>query len=1007
MKKTILSVKRILFLAVAVCIHSTLLAQSKTVTGKVTDPSGESIIGVSVAVKGTTTGTVTNLDGEYSIGVPESNSVLVFSYIGMVTQEIVPASNILDVVLQEAAQDLDELVVIGYGVVKKRDLTGAVASLKASEIERVASNNAMEAMQGKIAGLDITKSSGAAGSGINIDLRGNRSISASNTPLILVDGVEYGSTIDLNTSDIESMEILKDASSTAIYGTRGANGVVIITTKRGLPGTGARKTRINYNGYVSANSPTNVPRVMTAEQDVRFLIEKQRYTDEKNNGNAWGTSNPADYSAQSVISGSVLDLYNQGVSVDWFDLILHNSTSQNHELSVSGGGEKTAFNFSLGYLNENGLMKNDALDRYNMKLNIDHAIADNLNIGAGILYTRRNWDRREDGVYSQLVKMHALGDIKEDQPSQLAPSHTNPLLNERENHYQNQTQSNRFFGNTFLNWEIINGLSFRTMFAADVQNTFKGIYEDYMCTGRNQSNKGTEITQQNTNKYNLTWENTLNYNKTFAGIHGLQLLAGNSVNASKSLYGITSGTSGNVHFLNAGYYDLSNIDKANLIVESEYIEQKMMSYFGRVNYKLLERYLLTASVRADGSSVLSEGNKWGYFPSVALAWRINEESFLQDANALDNLKLRLSWGKSGNAAVEPYGTLTTLTTFYSYYSFDNSAVRGLTPGNLGNKDLTWEITTSYNAGLDFGLFNRVSGSIDVYYSKTSDLLLQKTLPPTSVYITTWDNVGSTENKGIEVALNTRNVDAKDFKWSSDWAFSLNRDKITSLASGLKQDISDSDRALIVGEPVLAFYDYETLGAWGTGEAAEAAVYGKTPGELKVKDQQKEGEDGYGVIDENDRILFNRSPNFIFGWNNHFSYKNLSLSVLTFARIGQWINYDFYSAFNPTVADGTPDLDYWTPENQGAHFPRPGIANTAEYSGLNNMKASYWKIKDITLAYDLPKTWLKKAGIANLKVYGSMKNYFTFSNIDNYDPERGGSISNPLMKQIVFGLNLEF
>lgn len=999
--------KRILFLVVAVCLPSILFAQSKTVSGKVTDTAGEAVIGVSVAVKGTTIGTVTNVDGEYSINVPESNSVLVFSYIGMLTQEIVPASNVLDVVLKESAQDLDELVVIGYGVVKKRDLTGSVSSLKASEIEKVASNNAMEAMQGKIAGLDITKSSGAAGSGINIDLRGNRSISASNNPLILVDGVEYGSTIDLNASDIESMEILKDASSTAIYGTRGANGVVIITTKRGLQGIGPKKTKINYNGYVSANSPTNVPRVMTAEQDVRFLIEKQRYTDEKNNGGSWGSTNLSDYSADKAISGAVLDLYNQGISVDWFDLILQNSTSHNHELSVMGGGEKTAFNFSLGYLNENGLMKNDALDRYNVKLNVDHIIADNLNIGAGILFTRRNWDRREDGVYSQLVKMHALADINKDQPSLLAPSHTNPLINERENYYQNRTESNRFFGNTFLNWEIIKGLAFRTMFAADVQNTFQGVYEDYMCTGRNQSNKGTAISQQNTNKYNLTWENTLNYNKTFAEIHGLQLLAGNSVNMSKSLYGITSGTAGNVHFLNAGYYDLSNIDKSTLVAESEYIEQKMLSYFGRVNYKLLDRYLLTASIRADGASVLSEGNKWRYFPSVALAWRINEESFLQEARALDNLKLRLSWGQSGNAAVEPYGTLTTLTTFYSYYSFDNNAVRGLTPGNLGNKDLGWETTAAYDLGLDFGLFNRISGSIDLYYSKTSNLLLQKTLPPTSVYITTWDNVGSTENKGIEVALNTRNVDTKDFKWSSDWAFSLNRDKITSLVSDLSQDISNTDRALIVGEPVLAFYDYETLGTWGIDESDEAAKYKKVPGDLKVKDQQKEGEEGYGVIDENDRILFNKSPNFIFGWNNHFSYKNLSLSILTFARVGQWINYDFYSAFNPTVVDGTPDLDYWTPENQGAHFPRPGIANTAEYSSLNNLKASYWKIKDITLAYDLPKKLIKKAGIANLRVYGSMKNYFTFSNIDNYDPERGGSISNPLMKQIVFGLNLEF
>jgi len=1011
MKKNKLILKRTLLLLLVIALHGMLLAQTKTITGVVKDATGESIIGVSVVVKGTSTGTITNLDGAYSIQVPSTAKVLVFSYVGMEKKELPITGNQMNVVLKEEATSLDELVVVGYGVMKKRDLTGSVSSLKADDLKSVASNNAMEAMQGKIAGLDITKSSGSAGEGISINLRGNRSISASNAPLILVDGVEYGSTIDVNSSDIESMEVLKDASSTAIYGTRGANGVVIITTKRGAKGG---KTRVTYNGYVSSNSPTNVPRTMSADQDINFLIERARLIDEKKaTPIVYGNSKRSDYSASNVLSVSTLDLYNSGVSVDWFDLILQNSTSNNHEFSVLGGGEKTSFNLSLGYLNEMGLMKNDDLSRYNAKLNLDHKISNSLNVGASILFTKRNWNRREDGVFSQLLKMHAIADITKDQPSELAPSHTNPLINERDGYYQNNTQSNRFFGNVFLNWQIIKDLKFKTMFAADLQNTKQGIYEDYQCTGRNQANRGTAISQDYTDKTNITWDNTLNYSKTL-GIHDFQGLLGQSITTSEKIYNKTSGTAGNVHFLQNGYYDLSNITPTTLAVGDgdniikPYLKSALSSFFGRINYKLFDRYLLTASLRADGSSVLSEGKKWGYFPSLAAAWRLNDESFLKDAKVLDNLKLRASWGKAGNAAVDPYGTLTTLSSNYNYYTFGNALATGLIPGQLGNKDLTWETTATFDIGLDFGLFsNRISGSVDIYYAKTTDLLMQKTLPATSVYITAWDNVGSTENKGIEVALNTRNIDSKNFKWSSDWSFSLNRDKVLSLSSGLTQDVSDVNHALVVGKPVKSFYDYETLGVWGTNEVEAAAVYSRHPGQLKVKDQQNEGEDGYGVIDSKDRIVYNQSPDFVFGWNNHFSFKNFDLSVLTFARLGQWMSYDLYSAYNPTVADGTPDMDFWTPENQSARFPRPGESNTAEYTSLNKVKASYWKIKDITLAYTLPKNMTMKAGISNMKIYGSLKNYFTISDVDNYDPEQNGSVSNPLMKQVVFGLNLEF
>ncbi|MBN1463841.1 MAG: TonB-dependent receptor [Paludibacteraceae bacterium] len=1005
MKKNISFLRLVLLFVFATFLHGVVMAQTKKVTGVVKDEAGEALIGVSVQVKGTAVGSMTDFNGAYSIDVPEGSTTLVFSYIGMKTQELPISGELVSATLVSDTKELEDVVVVGYGVMKKRDLTGAVGSLKSSDLQSVSSNNALEAMQGKIAGLDISKTSGAAGEGVKINLRGNRSVWANNEPLYIVDGVDYGSTIDLNTSDIESMEVLKDASSTAIYGTRGANGVIIITTKRGKKG-GTKNALVTYNGYISSNSPTKVPSTMTAEQDVDFLIEKARRGDYMSGDpvKVAKSENRANYSYTDVLGagGQARALYEAGTSVDWFDEILNNSITHNHELSVVGGSENTAYNFSLGYLNENGLMKNDNLTRYNAKFGIDHKVAKGIDLGGSLLYTKRDWNRREDEVFSQVIKMHALSDILLDIPSDLAPAHTNPLINEREGYYQNNTQSDRIFGNAYLNIEFIKGLNFKTMFAADMNNSFKGIYEDYMITSRNQSNKETFISQEKTNEYNLTWDNTLNYALELKSGHDIQILLGQSTIMKESLYGMVSGDCGKEHYFSNSYYNLNNVTSFYQ-PQSSLTPENMESYFGRLNYKFKDKYLFQATYRADGSSVLSEGNKWGYFPSVSAAWRIKDEKFMQNVKLISNLKLRASWGVAGNAAVQPFGTLSTLVSdFQNNYSFGDVNSSGYVPGNLANKELGWETTSTTDIGLDFGLFkDRISGSIDVYFSETNDLLMYKTVPLTTGYTAAWENVGSTENKGIEIALNTVNVKTKGFVWSSDWTFSMNKDKVTSLASGLTQDLADPSQALVVGMPVMCFLDYESLGVWGTDEVAEAAVFGEHPGQMKLKDQN-----GDNLITDEDRILFNKSPKFIFGWNNHLSYKNFTLSILSHARVGQWIAYDLYDSFNPIVVDGTPNMDYWTPENQEAWIPRPGETST-KYSALNKVKASYLKVKDITLAYAIPKKLVSKIGLSNAKVYGSMKNFFTFSDIDNYDPEQEGTVSNPLMKQIVFGLNLQF
>ncbi len=1018
MNKNLLN--RSLAILFIIMLSATAFGQnSRTIKGKVTDTKGVALPGTNVVVQGTSTGVQTDNDGNYQIVVENpANAILEFSFIGYAKQQVpVGDKSTINVVLQEEYIGLNELVVVGYGTVRKSDLTGSVSSVKPAEILKTATNNALQSMQGKVAGLDITKVSGETGSGIRIDLRGNRSVNASNTPLFLVDGIEYGSTIDINASDIASIEILKDASSTAIYGTRGANGVVIITTKRGVSTAdmAAGKSRITFNSYLSFNSPTNLPKLMNVEQEYLFFAERLRYAAEKTT-KAWGTTSLSSYTPDIVLSNvvsppyekSVYQLYQEG-GVSWFDIIMRNSLTVNNELAVSGGNDKSSYTISLGYMDENGLLRNDVLKRYNGRINLDHNISKSLKVGSNLQYTFRNWDRRGDNVYSQAIKMHSLaqpylsdGTIL-DRPSELAISHTNPLLNEVSGYYQNNTQGNRLFGNLFLEWELIKGLKFRSVLGIDQQSSRSGVYEDYMCTSNYQFGRGSSFSALNSQSMAYTWENTLNYSITISGIHNLQLLAGQGAQQSIFESHGTSGIGLQDHYGKNGFYDLTNILPGGRAITNEYTKRNMLSYFGRANYKLLNKYLLTASLRADGSSVLAEGNKWGYFPSVAAAWILSEESFLKSTPLINNLKLRLSWGKSGNAAVNPYQTLTVLGSDKVYYTFGTQVLTGMVPAILGNPDLTWETTSTYDAGFDITLLKeRISATLDFYYSQTNDLLLYKGLPASSVYPQVMANVGETENKGFEAALNLRVLETKDFTWVADVTYSMNRDKIVSLASGEKQDVSNPDQALLVGEPVRAFWGYEADGCWSVADSAKARTFNRVPGDVKIVDKN-----GDGVINDQDKRLYNKSPKFIIGWNNTISYKGISLSALVYARAGQWIKYDYNTAYKPTEQDGSPALDFWTPENQGAKFPRPGIASQNDMPALAFEQASFLKIKEVTLGYSLPKNIINKAGLSNLRVYASLQNYITFSNLDNYDPERGGAISNPLSKQMVFGLNLEF
>ena len=982
----------------------------KTVTGTVKDATGEPMIGVSILVDGTTIGGITDFDGNFTIKDVPEKAVLKITYIGFKDQKIsVAGKNSFNVTMEEDAASLDEVVVVGYGTMKKKDLTGAVANVKTEDLQKVAGANALAAMQAKVPGVDLQQSGGGeAGAGVKMQMRGNRSLLANNDPLVIVDGVEYGSTLDIPASDIESMDILKDAASTAIYGTKGANGVILITTKRGKAG----RTSVNFNGYLSFNAPTGIVKPMYGDKEVQRLIDKKNYEDAAANGwNFTNATTPADVLTFNLEDQTpTLDIYNDKSYTDWLDMILKNSVSQNYEVSVQGGNEKTNFNISLAAMNDKGIMKDDEFNRYTGRANIDHQINKIVKVGASLSYAYKDNDKRAGGVFNQAQKMttitHAYlkdGSINAT-PNPWYSPHCSPLLNE-DGAYQRNIETSRFFGSAYLQLNPIKGLTMKSQLGIDRSTSRSGEYQDYESQVRYQSPHTTYIANNRSTSTKYVWQNTANYNMEIDK-HDMTFLLGHEMSQYVSESSNISGVAGSESYKKSSFYDVSKITSPD--VSTGYTKSAMISYFARVNYSFDGKYLLQASVRADGSSVLAEGHKWGYFPSVSAGWRISEESFMQNTKSwLDNLKFRVSWGLSGNSAISAYQTLATISSIVP-----NSTVKA--PMTMANPELTWEKTAALDFGLDFSFINgRVYGSIDYYTSKTYDLLYYKTAPPSSVFTSTISNVGKTKGHGLEISLGAVPVKTKDITWDLNASATFAKDEVEELADGIEQFVNGTE-ILKVGEPVSAYYAYDMDGCWGIGEFEQYMAahpnfekpksdFGD-PSTPKVIDTN-----GDDKIDDGDKIIYNRSPKAILGLSTSVSYKDLSLSIQTMARLGGYLSYSGYGLYLYDNANWG-DLDYWTPENQGADIPSPGCAGatpTDYKSSIQIQKGDYFKIKDITLSYNLPKNIINKVYLSKARVYCSLKNYFTFSHFDNYDPERGGAVNFPLMKQVVLGLNVTF
>jgi TonB-linked SusC/RagA family outer membrane protein len=993
-----------------------LKAQNRNITGQIlsTDKS-EPLIGVSVIVKGTTTGSATDADGKFSIAVPSTTNVtLVVKYLGFKQQEVTVGATQQNVNIRLApeATSLDEVVVIGFGQVKKRDLTAAVSVVKSEDIVQNPTQNPLEAIAGKAPGVDIVRTTGNPGSNPVVAIRGHRSINGSSNPLYIIDGVQGANPNDLNSYDIDNIEVLKDASATAIYGSQGANGVIIITTKRGTTG----KPKVAYNSYYGVNGMPSYPTPRSGDSYIALRQEAYRAA-----GQSTALSN--------IFNAAELNAIGNNQWVNYVDLLSHNSTQQSHTLSVSGGSDKTKAFASVNYYQENGTLKYNNLNRYNARLNIDHTVSKWFKTGVQAQVSFYNTNNRKDPWSTTLtteplgtpydanggINVYPLFDANGIANKTSVP--INPLTDERGAEAAiNNTQETNIFVSPYL--EItpmpIKGLTYRSNFGTTITNSRQGVFYDPYSL--NQYANGVSSTSETSisNKY-YTWDNILTYSRQF-GPHSFTATAVSTyTNRVKETY-IGSGTK---QLLGSQlFYNLGATDAASRTLSSAYIKQETMAYVGRLSYNYKGKYLVEASERYDGSSILSAGHKWHYFPAASAAWNISEESFLKDVKQISQLKLRASYGLTGNAGLGAYATQSTVSTYPMGFG-DNAAAAYQFNGTVGNLLLGWEMSKTFDIGTDISLFrDRIGATIDWYNTNTTGILYTRSLPQSTGQTSVSQNVGTSTNKGIEIALNTRNIQTKNFQWNSTLTFTANNEKLTSVING--SDIiatsSPETNSLLVGHPIASFYSYKKLGVWQTSDAAEAATYTHggvafKPGDIKLADLN-----GDHIIDTKDQgYVGGNVPKWTGGFQNTFKYKNFDLTFYLLARWGQTINAQFVGRFNPAgTGNGPANFDYWTPENATNDFPRPlqgaSISSYYGYQSLNFIDGSYLKLRNATLGYTLPASVAKKIMASRIRVYGTTYNIYTYTKnklLKGYDPEANGAESAPLTKSMVFGLNVEF
>ncbi|HRZ96558.1 MAG TPA: TonB-dependent receptor [Paludibacter sp.] len=991
------------------------------VTGNVTDNNGIPLIGVNVVIIGTDQGTITNVKGNYSLNAA-ADAQLKFNYVGYNEVSLnVNGRTVINVQMAESTKDLEEVVVVGYGQVRKRDLTGSIASFGADKLKDRPYGNALQSLSGQVSGVQITQSQGAPGMAPSIKVRGASSINAGTTPLYVIDGIPLedntvrsgdgassSSNMDfnrnplnnINPNDIESIEVLKDASSAAIYGSRGANGVVIITTKQGKAG----KTKIDASYEFGVSQVNRRIETMDAKEWMQFETAARN--------NTWATilkTNPTAVRGNNTkIPVEFSDpawLERIGNGTDWQDVLFRTAYSHNVQLSASGGNEKSQFMVSGGYLNSEGVVDQNEYDRITLRSNMKHKISDKLNIGVNIGLTRTN-----DASFGTAGKSDAVslsvqsapifplyvetGSLGFKDPTSIWNTFAkygfqlwHPYSLTRE--MTKKKLTNVTTANSFAEWNITKDLSFKTAMSANIEDSH---YSSYWNEGQKWGYSGwvnatgNFITMQS---FNWVWENTLNYNKTFNKDHVVSGLLGYTAQEQKYEYSnMTSGSFPNdmVKTLNAGKVTSGSTTEQ---------EWSLLSYLARATYAYKDKYLASATLRADGCSRFGENNRWGYFPSASLGWRIKEESFMSNLTWVDNLKLRLSYGETGNNQIPNYGSVGLLG--YSSYVSGANVVQGIYTNSFPDRSLKWEKTSQTNLGLDGTVLNqRVNFSLDVYYSNTRDLLLNVPIPALTGFQSTLTNIGKLENKGIEFSLSTKNL-VGDFTWTTDFNISANRNKVLKLGANdapILLNINDAISKTEVGQPIGNYFGYIFDGVIMSQAELDGKTYpvwpGSEPGDPKVRDVN-----GDNKIDSNDRtIIGNYQPDFSWGMTNTFGYKGVELSIMLTGVEGAEImnqHARFLKSFNGDRNAYQYVTNYWKsdadPGNGKINKPRV-TQNTVQ-----SLSSSYWvedgsflRVKNIRLGYNLPSALVNKFKIGGAKLYVNMENVYVVSDYSNYDPE---------------------
>ena len=964
------------------------------------------VIGAAVKEKGTSNGVVSDIDGNFALEVG-ANATLEISYIGYKTLEVKASQKPMNITMVEDAEVLDEVVVVGYGSQRKSDLTGGITSVKAEQLEMVTSNNLLDKLAGQVPGLSITTGNARPGEEQSIRIRGINSLSASNTPLIV--GIPYnGSLGDIDPEIIESLSVLKDASSAAIYGSRGSNGVILIQTKKGKQG----KAQVTYKGQVGLEQPQSRLNLMDGPEYVRMM---QEYYHQKE---GW-TGDQLD--PMYILNPRERENYKNGHETDWQDIVLRNALTNRHTVNITGGTEYTKYSATISNLKQEGVMVNSGMRRTNLSMNIVQDLNSWLQIGVGTQFSDKDIDNN-NANYEAAIKMSPYGQFLDEEGHYVdypmdQTLFANPMAD------INATVDNKYrnlFLSTFAEVQLpIKGLTYRTNFGYNYRTSFSGSYY-----GRNTlSGKNVEgsASISNTHYWDYTWENIVNYNlqikKHKIDLTGLYSLQQTSNQTSSQTAQCFVNDDSEYHNMAAG--------EKNQKVTSGLTETSTISYMFRANYNYDNRYMLTLTGRTDGYSAFGANNKYAFFPSAAVAWNISSEDFMETLRDswLDMLKIRVSYGSNGNQAINSYQTLDRLGVSKYIWGDEGTIANGSYLGfsSVGNPNLKWETTHSFNLGIDFSLFHdRLSGTIETYVANTKDLLMSRNVPVMNGFQSIMDNIGQTRNKGVEITLNSVNMQNKDFTWTTNLNFFLNRDEIVELRGDGKDDITNK---WFIGEPLRVIYDYNVIGIWQYddpqyvkkevngniiegffNEQGEEIQAGALPGSAKLEDVNKDGK----ISAADKKVIGSRTPSFLLSMGNRFQYKNISFSFLLNGTFGQWKErHDLNNERWGFIWNNISGKEYWTENNHNDQYTALDYMPYDKHSFYS--KVNYVTIKNISLDYHLEKQWIKALGISDASINISVNNLYTFSNIDNAVNMDADNmfVTYPTNRSYMFGLNINF